>query len=47
MCLGAWSILGYVQDMDLKAVVSSPEIPEGEEEEDLPQDWDVINELEN
>ena len=39
MCLSAWSLLGYV---DIKAVVCSPEIPEDEEEGDLPQDWDAM-----
>lgn len=42
MCLGAWSALGFVQNVDITVVVSSPEIPEGEEEDDLPQDWDVM-----
>jgi hypothetical protein len=45
MCLGAWSILGLVLDMDLKAVVSSAEIPEGGKEDELPQDWDIIAEI--
>ena len=44
MCLGAWSILGFVKDMDLKLVVSLPEIPEGEKEDGLPEDWDNIAE---
>ena len=45
MCLGAWSNLGYVMDLDLKSAVSSPEIPEDEEEEDLPENWDDILEV--
>jgi hypothetical protein len=44
MCLGAWSILGFVKDMDLKSVVSLPEIPEGEEEDRLSENWDNIAE---
>jgi hypothetical protein len=42
MCVGAWSLLGYVLDIDIKSVVSSPEIPVDEKEEDLCQDWDAI-----
>lgn len=45
MCLGVWSQLGYVQDIDIKAVVSLPEIPAGEKENDLSQDWDSIKYL--
>ena len=44
MCLGSWSILGFVHDVDLRTVVTSPEIPEGEKEEDLAQNWDDIAE---
>jgi hypothetical protein len=42
MCVGCWSLLGYVLDIDIKSVVSSPEIHEDENEEELSQDWDVI-----
>ena len=42
MCVGAWSQLGYVQDIDLKSVVTLLEIPVDEKEDDLPQDWDAI-----
>ena len=45
MCVGAWSLLGFVKDADFKAVVLLPEIPDGEKEVDLPQDWDVIPEF--
>jgi hypothetical protein len=45
MCLGDWSVLGFLLDSDLKYVVSSPEIPKGEEEDELPQDWDNIAEM--
>ena len=27
MCLGAWSLLGYVRDSDIKAIVTLPELP--------------------
>ena len=42
LCLGEWSLFGYVQDIDLRSVVSSSEIPVDEEEDDLPRDWDAI-----
>ena len=45
MCLGAWSKLGYVMDMDLKVAVSSLEILEDEKEEDLPENWDDMLEI--
>ena len=31
-----------MQDIDLRSVVSSSEIPVDEEEDDLPRDWDAI-----
>ena len=40
MCLGVWSLLGYVHDNDVKAAALLPEIDE--EDEDLPADWDAI-----
>jgi hypothetical protein len=46
MCLGAWSKLGFVRDIDVKTVVSLPEIPADEKEDDLPQDWDSIKDSE-
>ena len=42
MCLGVWSQLGCVQDVDIKAVVSLPEIPADGKEDDLSQDWDRL-----
>jgi hypothetical protein len=45
MCLGVWSRLRYVQDIDIKAVVASPEIPVDGKEDELPQDWDSIEDL--
>jgi hypothetical protein len=41
MMVGAWSKLGYVKNSDVKAVTTLLEV-EGEEEE-LGEDWDVIN----
>ena len=40
MCLGAWSLMGYIKDNDIKAVTVVPEV-EGEKEE-LADDWDAI-----
>lgn len=42
MCLGAWSLMGYVKDSDLKAVTVLPDLKEGEEEIPLAKDWDLI-----
>jgi hypothetical protein len=40
MCLGNWSMLGFVKDNDIYAVTALAEV-EGDEEE-LPEDWDAI-----
>lgn len=42
MCVGGWSLLGYVQDSDVKAVAMLAEVPANTAEEDLAVDWDVI-----
>ena len=42
MCVGAWSLMGYVRDGDVKAVTVLPDIEEGEKEEPLANDWDLI-----
>jgi hypothetical protein len=42
LCLGVWSLLGYVKDSDVKAVVILPELRADEEEEELKSDWDKI-----
>jgi hypothetical protein len=44
MCVGAWSLRGYVHDNDIKSAISSKdsEIPLDGKEEDLPEDWDAI-----
>ena len=41
MCLGEWSLMGFVRDSDIIAAAALPEV-DGEEEE-LGQDWDAIN----
>ena len=40
MCVGAWSLLGFVKDVDVRAATALPEI-EGEEGE-LDVNWDAI-----
>ena len=42
MCFGAWSLMGYVWDSDVKAVTMLPELKEDEEEEPLKENWDLI-----
>ena len=42
MCLGAWSLLGFVKDSDVKAVVALPELRADEDEDKLDIDWDKI-----
>ena len=42
MCLGSWSLLGYVKDNDIMAVTVQPEV--AGDEEDLPAGWDAIME---
>jgi len=41
LCVGVWSLLGYVKDNDVKAVAVLPAV-DGKEEE-LPEDWDSID----
>ena len=38
LCVGAWSLLGYIKDEDVKAATVMPEV-KGEEEE-LATNWD-------
>lgn len=42
MCLGAWSLLGYVKDQDVLSVTALPDLEDGEVEETLEDDWDAI-----
>ena len=42
MCLGPWSLLGFVKDSDVKAVVILPELRVDEDEGELEIDWDKI-----
>ncbi len=47
MCLGDWSVLGFVEDKDVLAVARLPEVPEEEGNEDgdvfMPNGWDAIS----
>ena len=38
--MGVWSLLGYVQDGDVKSAAVLPEVDGAEEE--LPDDWDAM-----
>ena len=40
LCLGTWSLMGYVRDSDIKATAVLPEV-DGEEDE-LAMDWDNV-----
>ena len=42
MCLGVWSLLGYVKDSDVKAVVVLPELRADKDEDELEINWDRI-----
>jgi hypothetical protein len=41
LCLGVWSLMGYVKNEDIKAATVLPEVGLNEVE-DLPEDWDAI-----
>ena len=43
MCLGVWSLLGYVRDNDIKAVTALEELVREERMEELATDWDAID----
>ncbi|KII83107.1 hypothetical protein PLICRDRAFT_119816, partial [Plicaturopsis crispa FD-325 SS-3] len=40
MCVGAWSLLGFIKDADVRAVTILPDVVG--EEEALPSGWDAI-----
>jgi hypothetical protein len=42
MCVGAWSLRGFVKDSDIKAVTVLPEVAPNTTEEELSLDWDAI-----
>ena len=41
LCLGSWSLLGYIKDSDVEAVARMPNV-EGDAEEELEEGWDRI-----
>jgi hypothetical protein len=43
ICLGVWSLQGYVQDNDINAVTALEELVREERMDKLSADWDVIN----
>lgn len=43
MCLGVWSVMGYVKDSDVKAVTALPDLKDGEQEPELDEDWDRLS----
>jgi hypothetical protein len=42
MCLGTWSVLGYVKDCDITSVTSLPDLEDGMEEEGIKEGWDRV-----
>ena len=42
MCLGAWSLLGYVKDSDIKTIITLPELPASAKEDVLAAGWDMV-----
>ena len=43
MCLGVWSLLGYVRDKDINEVTALEEIVGEERMEELSNYWDAID----
>ena len=43
MCLGVWSIQGYVRDNDINEVMALEELVGEERMDELSADWDVID----
>ncbi len=42
MCLGVWSRLGYVNDIDIRAVVILPEVSTNTQSAEIAAGWDAI-----
>ena len=42
LCLGVWSLLGFVNNSDIKAVVILPGVPADGKEDALVDGWDAI-----
>lgn len=43
MCLGVWSLKGYVRDSDINTVTALEELVGEERMDELSSDWDVID----
>ena len=43
MCLGVWSLWGYVQDNNINEVIALEELVGEERMDELSGDWDVID----
>jgi len=41
LCLGVWSKMGYIKDIDVKSAALLPEVDR--EEDELAYDWDSVN----
>ncbi|KAF8812189.1 hypothetical protein BYT27DRAFT_7078247, partial [Phlegmacium glaucopus] len=41
LCLGNWSLLGYIKDSDVEVVARMPDV-QGDKEEELGEGWDSI-----
>ena len=42
LCVGVWSLMGYVKDKDIRAVTVLPEVDSNDEDPELAYDWDAI-----
>jgi hypothetical protein len=42
MCLGVWSVLGYMKDHHLTPVTSLPDLEDSAEEEGVEEGWDMV-----
>ena len=42
LCVGVWSLMGYVKDKDIRAVTVLPEVISDDEDPELAYDWDAI-----
>ena len=42
MCVGAWSLCGFIKDSDIKAATVLPELGHNIPEDELSLDWDAI-----
>ena len=45
MCVGIWSLLGFVKESDIKAAVALPAVPADMKEDELVTGWDMVLDL--